>query len=94
MRLPDGHVIELDVRNVSEGGVGLASREHIPADTIVDFELDVPSLDDGGRTTPVKGTIKTTYAVVQGAEIRCGGTWQAPPAGLELVNRWIKRLWC
>jgi hypothetical protein len=93
MRLPEGHVIGLAVRNVSEGGVGLVSGEHIPARTVVHFEMDVPSLDGGGKATLVAGTIKTTYTVAQGAEIFCGGTWQVPPAGLDLVSRWIQRLW-
>jgi hypothetical protein len=93
MQLPDGHVLELKVRDISEGGVGLMSNEHIPASTVVNFEMVVPALDAGGGTTPVKGTIKTTYTVVQGPEVLCGATWvQAPPAGLGLVNQWIKRL--
>jgi len=92
MQLPDGRVIELMVRNVSEGGVGLMSDEQIPARTVVDFEMAVPQPEDGGEITPVKGTIKTTYTVVHASKILCGGTWQAPPAGLELVKRWIERL--
>ena len=92
MQLPDGQVIELKVRNVSEGGVGLMSDEPIPADTVVDFEMVVPPLDEGGKVTPVKGTIKTTYTVAHGSEILCGGTWQARPAGLEIVTMWIKGL--
>jgi hypothetical protein len=93
MQLPDGQVIELTVRNVSQGGVGLTSAGQIPSLTVVAFEMDVPPLDEGGRTTPVKGTIKTTYAVDRGTGILCGGTWQAPPAGLEVVALWIERLW-
>src|SRR6478752_2808967 len=31
MQLLDGRVIELKVRDISEGGVGLMSDEHIPA---------------------------------------------------------------
>lgn len=92
MQLPNGHVIELKVRNISEGGVGLTSDEHIPAYTVVNFEMGVPPLDEGGKITPVKGTIKTTYTVAHGSEILCGSTWQAPPAGLELVSMWIERL--
>jgi hypothetical protein len=92
MRLPDGRVIELKVRDISESGVGLMSDEDIPAYTVVDFEMSVPQPDEGGKITPVKGTIKTSYTVVHGAEILCGGTWQAPPAGLELVALWIERL--
>lgn len=90
MRLPGGHVIELKVRNVSEGGVGLMSEERIPADTVVNFEMDVPPLDEGGVITSVKGTIKTTYTVAQGSQVLCGGIWQAPPAGLGLVRMWIR----
>jgi hypothetical protein len=92
MRLPDGHVIELQVRDVSSGGVGLMSDQPIPAATVVDFEMSVPPLDAGGRATLVEGRIKTTYTVVQGSEILCGGTWQSPPDGLGLVTLWIKGL--
>jgi hypothetical protein len=92
MQLPEGPVIELEVRNVSEGGVGLMSEEHIPACTVVDFEMEVPPLVEGGRITSVKGTIKTTYTVAHGSAILCGGTWQVPPAGLEVVHLWIKGL--
>ncbi len=93
MQLPDGHVIELFVRNISEAGMGLVSDQHIPARTLVNFHMDVPPLDTGGQTTPVKGTIKTTYTVVHGSQFLCGGTWvQVPPADLERVNAWRKRL--
>ena len=92
MQLSDGHVIDLKVRNISQGGVGLMSDEHIPDRTVVNFEMDVPSLAEGGKIALVQGTIKTTYTVAHGAELLCGGTWQAPPAGLEIVNEWIKRL--
>lgn len=93
MQLADGQVIDLKVRNLSEAGVGLVSHERIPADTVVNFEMDVPPLVDTDGVTLVRGTIKTTYTVVRGAEILFGGTWvQAPAAGLELVSRWVERL--
>jgi hypothetical protein len=92
MQLPDGHVIELEVRNISEGGVGLMSDQHMPAYTVVNFEMGVPPLNEGGKITRVKGTIKTTYTVAHGPKILCGGTWQVPPADLELVNMWIQAL--
>ena len=91
MQLPDGRVIELNIRDISEGGVGLTSDKPIPADTIVSFEMDVPPLDGRGTATVVKGVIKTTYTVVHASNVLCGGTWQAPPAGLDLVNLWIKQ---
>jgi hypothetical protein len=92
MRLPDGRVIALKVRDVSQGGVGLMSEVPIPSSTVVGFELDVPSLEQGGTTTPVTGTIRTTYTVAQGSEVIGGATWQAPPSGLPLVIGWIERL--
>jgi hypothetical protein len=93
MQLPEGRFIELRVRDVSEGGVGLTSDEPIPARTVVNFEMSVPPLDAAGAVTAVQGTIKTTYTVAHGAEIRCGASWvQGPPAGLALVKRWIGRL--
>jgi len=92
MRLESGQLVELEVRNISEGGVGLKSGQPLPAYTVVTFEMDVPPLDAGGAITPVSGTIKTTYTVASGSQILCGATWQAPPAGLHLVTAWIKRL--
>ncbi|HEX7688620.1 MAG TPA: hypothetical protein VF453_12990, partial [Burkholderiaceae bacterium] len=87
MRLPGGRVIGLRVRNVSEAGVGLASDEPIPADTVVDLEMTVPALDGRGDGTSVEVAIRTTYTVAQGTAILCGGTWmRRPPASLALVN--------
>lgn len=93
LQLPDGRVIDLWVRNISAAGAGLASDRHIPADTRAEFEMRVPPLDGGGSVVLVKGTIRTTYTVVQGAQTLCGGTWvQAPAEGLDLVDAWIARL--
>ncbi len=93
MRLPDGRVIELEVRNVSQAGAGLMSGQPIPAHAVVGFEMRVPPLDEGGEAASVEGTIQTTYTVARGPEILCGGTWvDVRPADLELVDRWIERL--
>jgi hypothetical protein len=92
MRLESGHLVELEVRNISEGGVGLTSGQPLPAYTVVEFEMDVPPLAAGGAATRIAGTIKTTYTVASGSQILCGATWQAPPKGLDLVSGWIKRL--
>jgi hypothetical protein len=92
MQLDNGQRVELQVRNISEGGVGLTSAEPIPAYTVVTFEMDAPSLDAGGSVTPVTGRIKTTYTVARGSEILCGGIWQAAPDRLDVVTRWIERL--
>ncbi len=90
MHLPGGRVIDVKVRNVSASGVGLTSDEKIPASILVRFEMDVPRPGDPGKANLVEGTIKTAYAVAQGSEMLGGGTWQAPPDGLEFVNAWIR----
>ncbi len=92
MHLPDGRGIDVEVRNISQGGVGLTSGQPIPAYTVVNFEMDVPPHGEDGAITPVTGTIQTTYTVARGSQILCGGIWQAPPAGLDLVTLWIERL--
>ena len=93
MHLAGGRVIDLRLRNVTQAGVGLVSDQPMPADTVVRFEMDVPALAASGPVTTLAGTIKTTYTVVQGGRVLCGGTWvQAPDAGLELVAQWIARL--
>lgn len=93
LTLPGGRGIVLQVRNISENGVGLASDEPIPAHALVDFEMAVPPLDEGGATTAVTGRIETTYTVAQGERLLFGGRWEVPPAGQELVRGWIRRLW-
>ena len=93
VQLPNGRVLNLRVRDISDGGVGLLTEVHIPAYTVLNFAMAVPPLAEGGRVTPVSGTIKTTYLVVQGPDIYCGGNWvQVPAAGRELVEKWIRRL--
>ena len=92
MQLPDGRVVDLEVRDISESGVGLMSGEPVPAGIVVAFEMGVPQPGEDGPSAPVKGTIRTTYSIVHGARTLCGGTWQAPPAGLERVTAWIERL--
>jgi hypothetical protein len=50
-------------------------------------------LNEGGKVTPVAGTIKTTYVVVKGIDLFCGGTWvHLPPDGRDLLDKWIRKL--
>jgi len=92
IRLPDGRVVELQVRNISEAGMGLMSDDPIPADAVVHFEMDVPPIDGAGGSTLVKGTVRTTYTVAPGSKVLFGGSWEVSPAGREAVTTWIQRL--
>src|SRR5690348_12869856 len=75
VQLPNGRVIELRVRDLSDSGVGLLTEHHIPPAAVMNFAVAVPGLDDGGSITPVAGTIRTTYVVVKGPDLFCGGNW-------------------
>lgn len=90
--LADGRVAAVEVRNISDSGIGLLSNETMPASTVVPIEIDVPHPDDGGTPTLVAGIIATTYKVVHGSEMLSGGTWLAAPEGVERLNAWIARL--
>ena len=93
VQLPNGRVIELRVRDLSESGVGLATTQNIPPNTVLNFAMGVPGLHEAAKITPVTGTIKTTYVVVQGRDLVCGGTWVSLPSdSRELLDKWIRRL--
>ncbi len=93
VQIPSGKVIELRVRDLSESGVGLLTTVNIPAASVLKFAMGVPGLHEPTRITPVTGTIKTTYMVLQGPDICCGGMWVTlPEESRELLNKWIRRL--
>jgi len=93
VQLPGGRVVELRVRDLSEGGVGLLTDHHIPPNTVLNFAVGVPGINEPAKITPVTATIKTTYIVVQGRDLCCGGIWVSLPAdGRELLDKWIRRL--
>ena len=93
VQLPNGRVIELRVRDLSESGVGLLTEQHIPPATVLNFVVAVPSPNEGGTMTPVAGTIKTTYVVIKGVDLFCGGMWVSlPQGGRDLVDKWIRKL--
>jgi hypothetical protein len=93
VQLPNGRVVDLRVRDLSESGVGLLTNASIPANTVLNFAMGVPGLHETTKITPVSGTIKTTYLVVQGPDLCCGGMWVSlPEPSRELLQKWIRRL--
>ena len=93
VQLPNGKVLELRVRDLSESGVGLVTDVNIPAYTVLNFAMGVPGLHEASKITPVTGTIKTTYVVIQGRDLCCGGMWVSLPAdSRDLLDKWIRRL--
>ena len=93
VQLPSGKVIDLRVRDLSESGVGLLTEQHIPPSTVLNFAVGVPGLHEPTKITPVTGTIKTSYVVLQGRDLCCGGMWVSLPAvGRDILDKWIRRL--
>ena len=91
--LPSDRVVELNVFDLSESGIGLISEVGIPAHSVLQVAVAVPGLHDPTRITPVTGTIKTTHMTVRGHYIHCGGLWvQIPTESHELINQWVRRL--
>jgi hypothetical protein len=93
VQLPNGKVVDLRVRDLSESGVGLLTDANIPANSVLNFAMGVPGINDPTKITPVTGQIKTTYLVLQGRDLCCGGMWVSLPEGSrEMLNKWIRRL--
>lgn len=93
VQLPDGRILQLRVRDLSASGVGLVTEHHIPPAAVLNFAVAVPGLNEGSKVTPVSGTIRTTYVVVKGLDLFCGGTWVSLPSdGRDLLDKWIRKL--
>ena len=91
--LASDRIVELNVFDLSESGIGLISEVGIPAHTVLNIALAVPGLNDPLKITPVSGTIKTTHMTVRGHYIHCGGIWvEIPAASRDLINQWVRRL--
>src|SRR4051812_32080897 len=87
--LPDQRIVQLQVHDLSESGVGLVSEIGIPAHSVLQVALAVPGLNDPATITAVIGTIRTTHMTVKGHEVHCGGMWVTiAPDQRELVNQW------
>ncbi len=91
--LASDRIVELNVFDLSESGIGLVSEIGIPAHSVLPIALAVPGLNDPTRITPVSGTIKTTHMTVRGHYVHCGGLWvEIPTASRDLINQWVRRL--
>ena len=91
--LPNDRILELNVVDISESGIGLVSEQGIPANSVLQLALAVPGLNEPTRITPITGSIKTTHMTVRGPLIHCGGTWVTLPGeSRDLINQWLRRL--
>ena len=91
--LASDRIVEMNVFDLSESGIGLVTEVGIPAHSVLSIALAVPGLNDPTKTTPVSGSINTTHMTVKGHYIHCGGLWvEISTAGRDLINQWVRRL--
>ena len=91
--LASDRIVELNVFDLSESGIGLITEVGIPAHSVLQVALAVPGLNDPTKITPVTGTIKTTHMTIKGHDVHCGGMWVTIAADQrELINQWVRRL--
>src|SRR5436309_718846 len=68
-------IVQLNLFDLSESGVGLISEIGIPAHSVLPIAVAVSGLNDPLKITPISGTIRTTHMTVRGAYVHCGGLW-------------------
>ena len=91
--LPGDRIVQLNVYDLSESGIGLVSSIGIPAHSVLPIALAVPGLHEATRITAVQGTVKTTHMTIRGNDIHCGGVWvQLGSDARDLLSQWIRRL--
>jgi hypothetical protein len=91
--LADGRVVPMNVRDISERGVGLVSERPIPQHATLRVAVSVPDLHTPGRFTTVIGSVKTAHITVSGPDLIYGGVWQALEGnGSEIIRKWVLKL--
>jgi hypothetical protein len=91
--LPGERIVQLNIFDLSETGLGLISEVGIPPSSVLSIAIAVPSLQDPKKITPVSATIKTTHMTVRGHFIHCGCTWvEIATDSRELINQWVRQL--
>ncbi len=90
---PDGQVVPMQVRDISETGLGLVSQRPISSHTTLRVAVAVPDINTPSRFATVTGSFKTAHVTVSGLDLVYGGVWlNIEGAGRELVRKWIRKL--
>ena len=90
---PDGSVVPLRVRDVSETGIGLVSERPIASHAVLRLAVAVPDVNEPGRYTTVIGTFRSAHATVSAPDLVYGGVWlEIDGQGRELIRRWVRKL--
>jgi hypothetical protein len=92
VQLPDSRVVELRVKDISEGGVGFVAPQPLPQKGSILFALGSPSLEDPKRIDALTGTVKIVYVVLQQGDYHVGAVWQdVADETREIIGKWVRR---
>lgn len=90
---PDGSVVPVRVRDISQSGVGLAGDHPIRPHAVLRIAIAVPNPNSPGTFSTVTGRFKTAHVTVCGPELIYGGIWVSIDGdGDELLRRRIREL--
>ena len=90
---PDGTVVPLTVRDISERGVGLIGDRPIAQHATIRVAMAVPDINTPGRFTTVIGSVKTAHVTVSGPDLIYGGVWLTVEGnGADLIQKWARKL--
>jgi PilZ domain len=94
LKLPNGRIVELRVKDISESGMGFVATEAVPsAATTLEVRVRVPDPGNAAQTVDVAGTVKVAYVAMRGYEFAVGVTWiERDDADRELMSRWMRKL--
>ncbi len=86
-------VLQVRIRDLSASGVGLVGSHSMRSDDVHTIAIAVPSLNEPGKFSPIRGKIKVSHCTIRGADICFGGVWvELASDARELLQKWIRRL--
>jgi hypothetical protein len=94
LKLPNGRIVELRVKDISDSGMGLVATKAVPsaADTL-EVRVRVPDPGSPAQTVDVAGTVKVAYVAMRGYEFAVGVTWvERKETDRELLSRWMRKM--
>ena len=93
LKLPNGRIIELRVKDISGNGMGFIVAEAVPPAATLEVRVRVPDPGNPAQSVDVAGTVKVAYVAMRGYEFAVGVTWaERKEADRELMSRGLRKM--
>ena len=93
LKLPNGRIIDLRVKDISESGMGLVAAEAVAPSVTLEVRVRVPEPDNPTQAVDVTGTVKVAFVAMRGYDFQIGVTWvDRGDAGRHQMARWMRRM--